>query len=327
MNPDSVAVFNQSPYNGVAIPIVSAYYEGVTPEYKDLLAGATQIRGNTQKDIWPWVYLNRIIGKAPSDSGSDLSSMDLSGGNREESFLQLWRTAFRLARETKSAGVVGDLEAYSDHSLYSVPTLAARSGKSPDEVIRSLEDLGAQMADVANEEFPGSTIWFLFTAAGKPHPQPDSRHAAVTYRNSTGYILLGMLDRIVERELRLSVISGGESSLGYCHQDLQHLRTDIQFRAERYSELADQFPQLSLGGTMTLWRDRAAKSDWLNRGSCASATAEAVEDLEPYLELLLHSYKYVWIYVASGIGGYNPFDASTTSRFNRVIQKAKTVIR
>jgi hypothetical protein len=70
---------------------------------------------------------------------------------------------------------------------------------------------------------------------------------------------------------------------------------------------------------MTLWRDRAGQAQLRNE-DCTAAT---VEDLEPYLELLLRSYPHNWIW-ASFDAGYNAFDAENSSRFNAVIRKAES---
>ncbi len=326
ISPNALATFNGSPYDGIAVPIVSAYHLGAAPTIEEMAPKLSELRSNTQKDIWPWVFLNRLIGtkeKQQTGDRADWNGMDLDGKGPQKAFLQLWRLAFQIARQTKSRGVVGDMEAYSDYSLYDISTLAIKTEKKPDEVIRLLESLGSHMADVADEELPGSTIWFLFTAAAE---QPGSDSVAPRYHNSTGYILFGMLERIAQRGLRLSIISGGESGLGYCHETLAQLGSDIRSRSERYADLQDRFPMFSLGGTIVLWRDSSAKSDWLTRDKCGLAQAATVEDLEPYLETLFLKYRYVWIYAASGPGGYDPFDAQTKLRFDAVIRKARVAV-
>ncbi len=72
---------------------------------------------------------------------------------------------------------------------------------------------------------------------------------------------------------------------------------------------------------MTLWSDPSAKKGWVKAYPCGSATASTVEDLQPYVELLLRSYPYNWIY-GSGDGGYNALSPESARRFNAVISKA-----
>jgi hypothetical protein len=77
-----------------------------------------------------------------------------------------------------------------------------------------------------------------------------------------------------------------------------------------------------MAGTMTLWSDRAAKKGWVNDGACKLATASSVEELEPYLQLLLRSYRYNWIY-GSPDGNYLAFAPESARRFDAVITRAK----
>jgi len=79
---------------------------------------------------------------------------------------------------------------------------------------------------------------------------------------------------------------------------------------------------LELAGTMTLWSDPTAKRGWMKEYPCGSTSAATVEDLQPYLELLLRSYRYNWIY-GSGDGGYYAFVPESARRFDTVISKAK----
>ena len=60
----------------------------------------------------------------------------------------------------------------------------------------------------------------------------------------------------------------------------------------------------------------------MNEGSCKTASAATAEDLQPYLELLLKSYRYNWIY-ASSDGNYLAFVPESASRFDAVIRRAK----
>jgi hypothetical protein len=79
---------------------------------------------------------------------------------------------------------------------------------------------------------------------------------------------------------------------------------------------------LELGGTLALWSDRAAKKDWLTEGACKTSDAANIEDLQPYIELLLRTYRYNWLYGTSE-GNYLPFASGSAPRFDAVIAKAR----
>jgi hypothetical protein len=73
---------------------------------------------------------------------------------------------------------------------------------------------------------------------------------------------------------------------------------------------------------MILYKDRGSKTDFMATGPCAKSEAATVEDLQPYLELLLRTYPYNWIY-ASYYAGYDPFHPRSAPRFDAMIRKAQ----
>ena len=283
----------------------------------------------TKKDIWPWVFVNRILGVDDSQNnphttgpyfhriqGADLE--DKAGAKKE--FLRVWQSSLRAARDSGVPGVVGDLEFYNDYKEYDPVELARQMGKRPDEAIELLESLGSRMADIANAEYPDATLWFLFTGlSDRLKATPDHQQ----YYLSPSYIIQGLLDEIQKQHFRLRLISGGEVSLGYCHPSLNQFQEQIRERATDFAPRLQKYAGiLELGGTMTLWSEPAAKSDWLKRPDCGPSPSATVEDLQPYLELLLKSYRYNWIY-ASGDGGYLAFDPKSAPRFDTMIKKAE----
>jgi len=111
--------------------------------------------------------------------------------------------------------------------------------------------------------------------------------------------------------------------LGYCHTSVEDLREAVEKRAEVFAPLLQKYSGiLELAGTMTLWSDKAAKKNWVAQGACGASTAETVEDLVPYMELLFRSYRYNWIY-GSPNGGYLAFQLTSAPRFDAAISKAK----
>jgi hypothetical protein len=69
---------------------------------------------------------------------------------------------------------------------------------------------------------------------------------------------------------------------------------------------------------MTLWQDQDGR-----KSICPDSDAATVEDLEPYLQLLLRTYRYNWIY-GSGDQGYYAFNHNYAPRFDATIRKAKS---
>jgi hypothetical protein len=187
-------------------------------------------------------------------------------------------------------------------------------------VLNSLRQLGSRMADIAAKEYPGATLWFLFT--GFTRPDYRTIEGRPFYLAAT-YIAEGLLDEIQRRHLRLRVLSGGEVGLGYCHASVEDLRQSIEKRAAVFAPLLQKYSGiLELAGTMTLWSDRAAKKNWVAQGACGNSSAASVEDLIPHMELLFRSYRYNWIY-GSPNGGYLAFDPASAPRFDAAVTRAK----
>jgi len=122
------------------------------------------------------------------------------------------------------------------------------------------------------------------------------------------------------------VISGGEGSIGYCHDDVNEFQDSIRKRAAIFTPILQNYTGiLELAGTMTVWSDRAGKSGFIAEDGCATSAASTIEDLQPYLELLLRTYRYNWIYGSSN-GNYFAFDPRSAPRFNTVISAARTKV-
>ncbi len=332
MTPEKIAQFDTSPYDGVAVAFLHAYDTSPVPSPEEMDAKIAGWKKNTTKDIWPWVYINRMLAIDPADKNpysKDLyfrrfSGADLDGhaGVRSD-FLQNWSNALRAARDSSVPGIVCDLEFYNYQKAYEVPELAAQIGKTPEQTVELLRQLGLQMADLAAAQYPDATLWFLFTGLTHPDYKIVGQRS---YYPSPAYLAMGLLDEIQTKHLRLKVLTGGEGSLGYCHLSLAEFREKIRDRSERMAtQLKNYKGILELAGTMTLWSEPAAKKAWLKEYPCGSASAATVEDLQPYLELLLRSYRYNWIY-GSADGGYYAFLPESARRFDAVISRSKPAV-
>jgi hypothetical protein len=329
MTDDKFRQFDKSSYDGIAVAFLHAYDTSPVPSVAEMdrqLAAWKQI---TSKDIWPWVYLNRMIGSNLAEKnhyadnpyfnaivGADLG--DSKGALSD--FLKIWRNSLAAARDSNVPGIVCDLEFYNNYKEYDISEIASKMGKTPAQVAEELKRVGARMADVASETYPNSTIWLLFTALTHPgYKKIDG----VPYYPSPAYVSIGMLNEIVSKKLPLKVLAGGEGSIGYCHASIPEFRSAI---LQRQTDLAVDLTRytgvLELAGTMTVWSDRKSKQEWLAEGTCNASDANTIEDLEPYLELLLRTYRYNWLYVTSE-GNYYPFSASSAPRFDAVIRKAR----
>jgi hypothetical protein len=326
--PEKLTQFDRSAYEGVAVPFLNAYDTGPIPTAAAMEASLSEWKKVTKKDLWPWVYINRMMGQDPARKeqiakypyfakiqGADLE--DKAGAQKD--FLQYWQNAFRAAKNTQSPGVVADLEFYNYYPEYDPTILAKELGKTPQQAIDLLRQLGARMADSAAADYPSATVWFLFTDLGNPSWKVvDGK----PYYASPAYVVQGMLDQIQKARLSLKVLSGGEVSLAYCSTSLEQLRMKISRRAAGFAPQIQKYGgALELAGTITLWNEPAGKTGWMKQ-SCSGSDAATVEDLQPYLEVLLKSYRYNWIY-ASGAGSYLAFQPESAPRFDAVIDKAK----
>jgi len=326
--PPMVSEFQKSPYHAIAVPVVSAYDTGRIPSIEDLRAQITQFTTLTTKHIWPWIFLNRMVGtnlaeknahaQVPYFLGIKGADLDNSTGAQND-FFQVWRVGLQAAKALGSPGVVFDPEFYNDYAAYKIPELARQTGKTPDEVMQLLRGVGAHMADIAQEELPGAKILIFFTGLGRPGWYTEG---PASYYLSSAYVAMGLLERIKQSGYRLTVISGGEVGLGYCHSSLEQMQMKIDNRFKASLPFLDDYAGiLVLGGTTTLWLDEAHKTGYFTQGYCGKCPAHNVEELQPYLEKLFRNYGYAWIW-ASGGGGYLAFDPQVTPRFNTTLARA-----
>jgi hypothetical protein len=329
MDAQKLAQFDRSPYDGLAVSFADAYDTSPVLTLAPMQMQTANWKKSTAKDIWPWVYLNRMIGANDAEGNQyakvpyfqRIQGLDLDGkAGAQNDFLENWRSALRLAKETGVPGIVCDLEFYNNYKAYDLAELARMTAKPQQEVLDLLRQFGARMADIAAAEYPGATLWFFFTG----FTRPDYRVIdGQPYFLTATFIAEGLLDRIQQHHLPLRVLSGGEVGLGYCHDSVDDLRRAIEKRAAVFAPLLQKYSGiLELAGTMTLWSDRSAKKNWVAQGACGTSSAASVEDLVPYMELLLRSYHFNWLY-GSPNGGYFAFQSTSAPRFDAAIAQAK----
>jgi hypothetical protein len=325
---EGIAQFDRSSYEGVAVPFLNAYETGPIPSAQFMQDRISEWKKVTKKDLWPWVYLNRIIGPDPARKQqferlpyfTKIRGADLEGQTEaRKDFLEYWRNSLRAARNTQSPGIVVDLEFYNFYPAYDLGVLAREMGKKPDDAVTLLKQLGHRMAEIVADEYPTAKIWFLFTDLGNPAWKlVDGR----PFYASPAYVVLGLLDGIEEKGTPATIVSGGEVGLGYCHSSLAQLQMKIKNRATGFAPALSKYTGvLELAGTLTLFSDENGKSGWMKE-RCTPSDASNVEELQPYLKLLMKTYRYNWIY-ASGTGGYYAFRPNAPDRFDVVIAKSK----
>lgn len=328
LKPQDITAFDQSPYDGLAIAFHYNYDTAPVFTAESMSAQFREWKKLTKKDLWPWVYFNRILGAAESVNNERVDApyfhktqgIDLEdkAGARSD-FFQIWKRSLQIARETGSPGIAVDPEFYNDHKAYDPAEMARETGKTPEQLVPLLEKFGADLADSAAEQFPEAVLWFFFT--GFTHKDFKTINGK-SYYPTPVYIVTGLLDRIQSRGYSLHVVSGGEGSIGYCHETLGTFQEAIARRDASFVPVMKKYDALELAGTLTLWDARASKSGFVAEGDCARASASTIEDLQPYLELMMRTYRYNWIYGSTN-GGYFAFDPQRNSRIHRVISNAR----
>jgi len=326
-----LAQFDRSPYDGLAVSFSDAYDVSPVPTPQSMELQVASWKKSTSKQIWPWVYLNRMIGADSAEKNElvqvpyfqKFQGLDLDAkAGAQQDFLANWRSAFRVARKTGVPGIVFDVEFYNNYKADDVAELARMTSMTQQQTLQALKHLGARMADIGSAEYPHAMIWILFTGFTRPDYRIiDGR----PYFLAGTYVVEGFLDEIQQHHFALQVLAGGELGLGYCHNSVKDLHQAIDKRAATFAPLLQKYKNiLELSGTLTLWSDMSAKKNWVAQGTCGSSSAETVEDLIPYMDLLFRSYQYNWIY-GSPNGGYLAFNPEVAPRFDAAIARAKAL--
>lgn len=323
-----INIINQSPYQGVAVPLIDAY-DINKYSLENFSQSVNRINGYSKKQVWPWVFFNRFIGsKAGEKSHSPLANvpyfqrikgvdLDNQSGALDD-FYKVWQTSLRIAKLLQVPGIVVDAEAYNNYQNFKVPHVAQQQGMSQTEVINGLRAIGAALADIVAQEYPEAILWFFFTGLNSPYPTLNP--ATKEYRSVT-YIIQGMLQRAKATQAKFTLVSGGEFSPGYCFKSLEDLQQSVARRNGRFLASLQEFPNLKLGATIAPWDRPEQKQDWLRGGKCGQSTLKGINDFQPLISHLLRSYNYVWIYAASA-AGYNPYNPTVFPVYNEVLGAA-----
>jgi hypothetical protein len=308
--PDEMSILKDTTFEGIAIQIVTAYDTAPAPKTDAVVERLGALKNAGRRDIWPWVFVNRI------------AKMDVSpDGTARQLFLDDWRVALQAARRIGSPGVVLDLEFYSNPGLaYAISRFAAQTGTSAAEAARRLEALGHEMVSIAATEFPNVRIWVLTSGLATAD---DERVGGQSFFQPRAHIVLGLLQELERTRGAATVIDGGEDTLGYCHANLAQLRQTIDQRPQKEARVLGPYRHwLAFAGTISPWTEAANKKGWLAEGECGSAQANRAEDFLPYLQLLDRTYAFNWMYAAP-VGGYQPFNREVSARFDSILRQAR----
>lgn len=188
---ETVALMDGSPFDGIALNLVDMYSAQPLPDEKTVLDKAKELKVRSKRDIWVRVNMSRMYQRGKQDKGyyysegwrlEDLAKLPKSGVAvnkvREMStpyfsriklvdiydeagalsdFYQIWRMALKSSDVLKS-GIVLDPEGYTKLHTEKVSSIAAAHGKSIEEIIERLKEIGVQLADIAGKEYPNVRI-------------------------------------------------------------------------------------------------------------------------------------------------------------------------
>jgi hypothetical protein len=332
-----IRTLNDTPYQGVAVMLRCAYSTQAVHE-SDFQSSTRLLRLSCKKDIWPWVFFNRFIGVKEGDESTPfvagtklgapfklIEGMDLyNKAGALEDFYRTWKIALQTAQRLRSPGIVLDTEPYNNYLTSELPYLAQLTSLTVEQVRKRLEEIGEELADLADQTYPEATIWVLSTELiiERPPRTLAARMTSTRYHPSCSYIITGLLKRAAEKGSNLKIVSGGQEGLHYCHNSLEAMITTIQQRDEKFKPLLQSYKNLHLGGTIAMWDKAESKSEYFATNQrCRDSTIKTLADFEPLLRLLFTHYRYNWIY-ASGSWD-NPYDRRISAQYNELLKRVQ----
>ncbi|MDD5598983.1 MAG: LamG domain-containing protein [Victivallaceae bacterium] len=344
---DAVKLFNDSPFDGIALNVVDIYSAQKIPPEKIFLDKASEFKSVTGKAIWPRVNLNRIYQRkmkhvynkikpeaADMDAVPDravpvsiarkqstyyfrkinlIDIYDQAGALTD--FYRIWECALKFSKAMKS-GIVLDFEDYhSGRKVYDVSQIAAQYNEPVEKIIKGLLKIGAHMVEIASKEYPDVVIITLFLDFHKV-----KYNRGIPCYTSYDYIAQGMLTRAKEKCISLVLVEGGENSINYVNPSLEGLKNKLAKRNLSYSAWLRRFPvNFKLGGTITVWDDVSKISGWPKKSAGVPNPFQSLEDFTPFLRALSENYDYIWFYQPMCID-YKPFKtklSQDTQKFHK----------
>ena len=91
MDAQKMGQFDRSPYDGLAVSFADAYDTSPVLSLAPMEAQIASWKNSTAKNIWPWVYLNRMIGANDAEGNQTHQSPLLRAVSGIGSGRQSWR--------------------------------------------------------------------------------------------------------------------------------------------------------------------------------------------------------------------------------------------
>lgn len=316
------SIVADSPYQGVASVISEAYDTEAVPGLDQLADAVRTHRDETPVDVWPWVFLNRIIGQSDAQRHASanvsplfrrIQGWDLVDDTGSLSaFYETWRRSLQLARETGSPGIVLDPETYNDYSTERLAVIAERRRTSTEEIAGRIHHIGWELARIVEQEYPNAIIWSLFTRLG--------------VGGTTDSLFRGMLAALSNFDVPAVVVDGGEATVGYYSGSADEHAAKVRNHAEMLAPFTDLHPdRLRVSATLAPYHDPDRLKSWIREASESGGRVyRNAAEFGPLVAELLCACEYVWMYGASA-AGYVPFSdvcAETNEAVHAMLREA-----
>jgi len=332
--PERMKLISDSPYDGVAQPIIGSYDGSPIPAEETVWPAFKRMKDASGKHLWPWIFTNRLCAQAEDGSTilgkrtkhrhpyfPRIKAVDLDdeAGARTD-FYKLWRMALRLAKRSGAPGIVVDPWMYNDGRCEVVGHIAKTRGESVEQVVAQLHGIGADLGQMVAEEYPEAIIWIMFTEL---HRSGVKRSRGKPKLYTVSCITLGLLDYLKEHHVPGKVVDGGAYTLWYYNPDADRLQKKITRAQSRLAWLTDKCPDhFAIGGTIAPYHDitKLKPGRWIAKDAKDNPKLRTIDDFRPLFRLLFQTYPYVWIYAASA-ARYDPYDPQIAPHYNRVLEE------
>ncbi len=326
----SIDALNQSPYDAFAFPVAGPN-DATLPSAAELTS-AEGLLQSTSKQAWPWVYLNRMVGKvpascqgtcctgtcpggAPCQTITGIDIYDAMGG--ETALVAAMTAAAQFAVATNAAGIVFDTEPYSDECMATVADAATALGKPVLDVTNHFIELGGKIADALGQVSPSLVVLMTGLSADTTTGEAN--------------IGLGIMARTMAQRYGLTVLDGGKDTVGFLHASLDELNGKLAAQAQAMAPWITQF-NFAIATTLAPYVDVTMTSGFIAswyQANQAAVMTHTLSDLEP---LMAASFEQrpavVWFYGAPEAGptmaGYTEYDPMVASQYDAVVARARS---
>gem|GEM_PF-3170004 len=305
-----LAAFNAGGLDGFGLSYVPASSYELGPEISELQDEIAFLRDRVQpgKHVWPVMFIVRILEPnlehsnwMPRDRSAvaGIRGIDLDNEAGARAVLETnWRRSLQLAQALGSPGIMFDPEWYTNGTIQDVAVLAERRGEDIAVTIAKCEALGARLADITAETYPGAAVFWFYTGLHKPEAE----------WSSVARICLGAAKRCAAAGYRQLHIDGGENGVGYLHRSVDALRARVHNRWVETAPLLREYPNFELGGVLAPYVDSRERVPWMTFDRIG--TEQTAADFQPHFEVLFRNYRFVWLYGthSGGQTGFNPWE-------------------